>query len=396
MALKVWDDNLADTDIGKEQKASDRITEVTTTPGPYYGTKITRGRCETTDTEVAGSGTRMRCEVKIKKEALNIQDGTEDWWAWTYVGESGSTPTGNDGFRKQWHAPVGKTQAQVAYNTPSGKWNVRLWDAGTGQQTNHPIVDSNGVQRVFANGTPIHVIERIIHSTKADVGLYEAWCNGVKFVSRRMQFTYTKDSAGNPITDTRNAPKWGIYTDVKTSQIVWRVDGLRRATAAADMNLETMAAGFPAGSGYEGITSTPAVPVLNFLSPGAGATVSGVTAWYAEASDPAGLSKVEFLVDGAIVLSEINAPYGDTPNHWDTRNFAEGAHTLTLKSYKTNGTPSLSVDRTVTIDNVTATTPPAPVANLVWFKTAILSRAGSKITRTKVSHDGKVTVEEQS
>jgi len=90
-----------------------------------------------------------------------------------------------------------------------------------------------------------------------------------------------------------------------------------------------------------------------------GARLSGSVVWTASSS--ATLTKVEFLVDGAVRWTEAGAPYqyaGDPNGRLDTTTLAAGAHTLSVKAYGTNG-KNASASSTVTVLNA-ATTPPPP------------------------------------
>src|SRR3990172_6813082 len=67
--------------------------------------------------------------------------------------------------------------------------------------------------------------------------------------------------------------------------------------------------------------------------PAGGAIVSGPSvAFAAPASDPDGIAGVDFLVDGAVVGSDISAPYDLT---WDATSVADGAHTI--RAHATHG-----------------------------------------------------------
>jgi len=68
------------------------------------------------------------------------------------------------------------------------------------------------------------------------------------------------------------------------------------------------------------------VPTVALTAPTDGAVVSGTSvAFAASASDPDGITSVDFLVDGAVVGSDTSTPYGMT---WDATSVADGAHTV--------------------------------------------------------------------
>ena len=106
-------------------------------------------------------------------------------------------------------------------------------------------------------------------------------------------------------------------------------------------------------------TSAPTVSVSGLA---AGATVSGLVAVSVSATDNVGVSRVELLVNGSLLATDIASPYGFS---WDSTKTPDGAATLTARAYDAAGnftTKSLSLTvanssaKTTTADTV------APVA----------------------------------
>jgi subtilisin family serine protease len=109
-------------------------------------------------------------------------------------------------------------------------------------------------------------------------------------------------------------------------------------------------------AGGDPADTTP--PQTSITSPANGATVSGTVTIAANATDPSGVSSVEFYVDGAWKCTDTTASSYTCP--WDTTTAANGTHTLTTKAYDSwdnMGTSTVSV----TVNNVSA--PPDFVAN---------------------------------
>ena len=82
-----------------------------------------------------------------------------------------------------------------------------------------------------------------------------------------------------------------------------------------------------------------------------GATLTGSISWFAFPSS-ADVSKVEFLIDGALYHTERTPPFGapcDTCS-FDTTNLTNGTHVLAVTTLDTNG-DTASASATVTIDN---------------------------------------------
>jgi len=73
--------------------------------------------------------------------------------------------------------------------------------------------------------------------------------------------------------------------------------------------------------------ATPTVPTVNITSPANGNSVSGVVQISATATAPAGVSKVQFLLDGVNLGSAVTAaPY---QINWDSSGATAGSHSLT-------------------------------------------------------------------
>ena len=93
-------------------------------------------------------------------------------------------------------------------------------------------------------------------------------------------------------------------------------------------------------------------PTVSITAPTSGATVSGSVNVTAEASDASGVSRVEFLVDGALKATDTSAPYSFS---WDTGSSSNGSHTLTATAVDTFGNSGTSTGVTVTVSNSTST-----------------------------------------
>jgi leucyl aminopeptidase len=98
------------------------------------------------------------------------------------------------------------------------------------------------------------------------------------------------------------------------------------------------------------VDTTP--PMAAITSPAAGATVTGVTAISADASDNVALSRVEFWVDGVLRGSDNTAPYSYA---WDTAAVANGSHTLMARAVDTSNNLGTSANVVVTVSNTSVT-----------------------------------------
>jgi peptidoglycan/xylan/chitin deacetylase (PgdA/CDA1 family) len=90
-------------------------------------------------------------------------------------------------------------------------------------------------------------------------------------------------------------------------------------------------------------------PIVGLLAPADGATLSGHgVSLSATAEDETAVSKVDFLVNGAVVGTDVSAPYGMT---WDSTTVANGSATIQARATDSSDNTGLSDLRAVTIDN---------------------------------------------
>jgi uncharacterized protein DUF4082/Big-like domain-containing protein len=104
-------------------------------------------------------------------------------------------------------------------------------------------------------------------------------------------------------------------------------------------------------------------PAVSISSPINSATVHGAVTVTAAASDNQGVAGVQFMVDGALVGTELNAPpYAMT---WDTTALANNStHTLQARARDTSNNVTTSAANTVTVSNPVAGAP--AIDTLVW------------------------------
>ena len=99
--------------------------------------------------------------------------------------------------------------------------------------------------------------------------------------------------------------------------------------------------------------TTPApdtvAPAVSLSGPAAGSTLVGTVTVSANASDNVGVAGVQFLLDGAALVTEdITAPYSIS---WSTTTAADGPHTLAARARDAAGNTTTSVAVNVVVDN---------------------------------------------
>jgi len=169
-------------------------------------------------------------------------------------------------------------------------------------------------------------------------------------------------------------------------------------TAAAAQGVRFLSAKAYDAAGNVGSTPYPLVtvtvdrqaPTVSVTAPAAGATVTGLVAVNASASDSAGIARVEIYRDGSVLLgTDTTAPYGIT---WDTATTTAGAHTLSAKAYDNAGSPgnmgtsaAVSVSVLDTVPPAVSITSPAEGALVARnANTTIAASASDNVAVTKV------------
>jgi glucose/arabinose dehydrogenase len=209
-----------------------------------------------------------------------------------------------------------------------------------------------------AVGTASAMSSGSVTTTNANDLLLGAGASKVSVTQGSPGYTVRSGAFGN-LTEDRNVTSTGSYA----------------ATATQNSNAWVMQ--LVAFRADPGETSPPAVSIT---APANNAQVSDIVMVTADASDNVGVAGVQFLVDGvATGLEDTIAPYGLS---WDTRTFANGAHTLTARARDAAGNTALSAPVTVN------------VANVSRFQNEILATGFDLPTNIEFLPDGRMLVVE--
>jgi thermitase len=103
------------------------------------------------------------------------------------------------------------------------------------------------------------------------------------------------------------------------------------------------------------VTADTLAPTVAITSPGA--TVKGIVAVSAAASDNVGVNRVELYAGGVLVGTDTVAPYGFS---WNSATRADGATTLVAKAYDTAGNAASSTVNVTVANNTVGTTDVTP------------------------------------
>ncbi|WP_082578417.1 PHB depolymerase family esterase [Lysobacter sp. Root690] len=96
------------------------------------------------------------------------------------------------------------------------------------------------------------------------------------------------------------------------------------------------------------------LPQVVLTAPADGAAVSGTVALSANATDDAGVERVDFLLDGALIASDALAPYNAS---WNSASASNGAHTLQARAEDIAGNTATSAAVQVTVSGGTSGPP---------------------------------------
>jgi hypothetical protein len=135
-------------------------------------------------------------------------------------------------------------------------------------------------------------------------------------------------------------------------------------------------AGVPSVAATVQVTASAQAPTVGLEAPSPGATVSGTSvALAANASDPSGISQVQFLVDGSPVGSPVLAsPYTSS---WDSTSVPNGTHTITVQATNGFGIVGTSAPVQVTVSNTAAPGPKVDAKVSIEGKGAVTTPAFS-------------------
>ena len=98
-------------------------------------------------------------------------------------------------------------------------------------------------------------------------------------------------------------------------------------------------------------TASTTPPTVSISSPATNSTVSGTVTVSAVATDSVGVASVQFLLDGAVLGSQISSfPYSTS---WDTTSAGNGTHTLSARAIDTAGNAA-TASVSVTVSNATS------------------------------------------
>jgi hypothetical protein len=235
----------------------------------------------------------------------------------------------------------------------------------------------------FSNGS--HLLRAVAYDSQGRSYTERVTINIQNAANTPPTVSITSPSANQSITGTTLSYAANATDNAGISRVEFRLDGNALPSDTSAPYGGSVAAPAPGthtltATAFDaaGLSSTNSVtftvpqpntaPTVSITSPTANQSVTGTTLSYAaNATDNAGVSRVEFRLDGSALPSDTSAPYGGS-----VAAPAPGTHTLTATAFDAAGLSSASsVTFTVPQPTTTPTTTlPAPTSGTLeaWFK----------------------------
>jgi hypothetical protein len=207
--------------------------------------------------------------------------------------------------------------------------------------TNRPsgeISTAGGVRDVRGTAQlPVSVWTHV--AVTHDGSMLRLFVNGVQVQTRAVSGTIAV--SGNPLRIGGNSI-WGEYFSGRIDDVRVYNRAISTAQVQADMNTPVSQPPPPA-------PPDTTAPTVTITSPAAGSTVAATVTITAGASDNAGVSGVQFLLDGSPLGAEDTSnPYSVS---WNTATVSNAAHRLSARARDAAGNTGVAPDVTVTVAN---------------------------------------------
>jgi peptidoglycan/xylan/chitin deacetylase (PgdA/CDA1 family) len=134
------------------------------------------------------------------------------------------------------------------------------------------------------------------------------------------------------------------------TQATWGTPAVPSGATALSFGMNIAAVGTLTTDDYSLMDSggPPSTPVVSVTGPSAGTTMTGQVTLSANATSPVGISRVDYLVNGAVVATSTSSPYTAT---WDSSTVGDGPVTVTARATDTGGNQTTSSGVSATVSN---------------------------------------------
>jgi peptidoglycan/xylan/chitin deacetylase (PgdA/CDA1 family) len=134
------------------------------------------------------------------------------------------------------------------------------------------------------------------------------------------------------------------------TQATWATPAVPSGATALSFGMNIQAVGTLTTDDYSLINSggPPSTPSVSITAPSAGDTLTGQVTLSANATSSVGISRVDYLVNGAVVATSSSSPFTAT---WDSSTVGDGPATITARATDTGGNQATSAGVSVTVSN---------------------------------------------
>jgi len=135
------------------------------------------------------------------------------------------------------------------------------------------------------------------------------------------------------------------------AQAVWSTPAVPSGATALSFGMNIAGAGTLTTDDYSLVDSGsgPTAPSVSLASPSAGSTLTGQATFSANASSSVGISRVDYLVNGAVVATSTAGPSFSAT--WDSSTVGDGPVTITARATDVGGSQATSSGVTATVSN---------------------------------------------
>jgi len=135
------------------------------------------------------------------------------------------------------------------------------------------------------------------------------------------------------------------------AQAVWSTPAVPSGATALSFGMNIAGAGTLTTDDYSLVDSGsgPTAPSVSLASPSAGSTLTGPVTLSANASSSVGISRVDYLVNGAVVATSTAGPSFSAT--WDSSTVGDGPVTITARATDVGGSQATSSGVTATVSN---------------------------------------------
>lgn len=134
------------------------------------------------------------------------------------------------------------------------------------------------------------------------------------------------------------------------TKATWATPAVPAGGTALSFGMDIEAVGSLTTDDYSLVDSGggPSTPSVSLTGPHAGSTLTGPVTFTANASSSLGISRVDFLVNGAVVATSTSAPYTAS---WDSSTVGDGPVTITARATDIGGSQATSAGISATVSN---------------------------------------------